>query len=226
MRELSSQQVRQLSELMKLGFEEYAATHGDRMRVSAVSDSPEKNTALIRRHGTQFVRILNESEWAELREDFFVLIQNGCPKLDIIQLAFACTRGRSLAISETLASIGLGGSSFHMLAQLCQLVSEKIAALDIAAGLVDSLSELLPELPDNEDRARFVEQLRLLPQTLNFYGNYLGLYAEKRKPHKKLDAARSCWRVATTVLTWLAMRFRRVPQQLPRERFAAPEIAR
>jgi hypothetical protein len=184
---LSPQQVRKLSELMKSGFEEYAATHGARMRIGSVTDGPEKNTTLIRSYGTEFVRILKQTEWTELREDLFVLTEEGCPKLDIIQLAFACTRGRSLAMSDTLASIGLAGPSFHILARLCEMVSEKIAALDIAGGPVDSLSELLPELPDNEDRARFVEQLRLLPQTLSFYGNYLGLYAEKKEPHKKIE---------------------------------------
>jgi hypothetical protein len=185
---LSSQQVRKLSELMKSGFEEYAATHGARMRISSVNDTPEENAALIRGYGMEFIRILNESEGTELRQDLFVLTEKGCPKLDIIQLAFACTRGRSLAMSDTLASIGLAGPSFHILARLCEMVSEKIAALDIAGGPVDSLSELLPELPDNEDRARFVEQLRLLPQTLSFYGNYLGLYAElKMRPEKKVE---------------------------------------
>jgi hypothetical protein len=184
---LSSQQLRKLSEVMKSGFMDYAATHGDRMRVGAATDSPEKNTALIRSYGTEFVRILNQSEWTELREDLFVLTEKGCPAIDIIQLAFACTRGRSLAMSDTLASIGLAGPSFQILAHLCGLVSEKIAALDIAGGPVDSLSELLPELPDNQDRARFVEQLRVLPQTLSFYGNYLRLYAERKEPTKKID---------------------------------------
>src|SRR5271170_5386923 len=187
MGELSSQQMRKLSELMKSGFEKYAATHGARMRIGAVTDSPEKNTTLIRSYGTEFVRILNQSEWTELREDLLVLIENGCPKLDIIQLAFACTRGRSLVMSDTLASIGLAGPSFYILAQLCELVSKKIAALDIAGGPVDSLSKLLPELPDNEERVRFVEQLRLLPQTLSFYGGYLGLYAKQMGPQEKTE---------------------------------------
>ena len=172
---------------MKSGFEEYAATHGARMRIGSVTDSPEKNMALIRSYGTEFVRILNQTEWTELRKDLFTLIETGCPKLDIIQLAFACTRGRSLAVSDTLTSIGLAGPSFQILAQLCELVSEKIAALDIAGGPVDSLSELLPELPDNEDRARFVEQLRVLPQTLSFYGNFLGLYSQKKGVRTKFE---------------------------------------
>ena len=103
MRELSPQQKRNVSELMKSGFEGYASTHGDRMRIGAVIDSPEKNTALIRSYGMEFVRILSQSEWTELREDLFFLTEKGCPALDIIQLTFACTRGRSLATSDTLA---------------------------------------------------------------------------------------------------------------------------
>jgi hypothetical protein len=64
MGKLSSQQVRKLSELMKSGFEEYAATHGDRMRIGSVTDSPEKNTGLIRSYGIEFVRILDgQTEW-------------------------------------------------------------------------------------------------------------------------------------------------------------------
>jgi hypothetical protein len=184
---LSSQQVRKLSELMKSGFEEYATTHGDRMRIGSVTDSPEKNSALIRSYGLEFVRILNETEWTELREDLSILIEKGCPKLDIIQLTFACTRGRSLAISDTLASVGLDGPSFDILAQLCELVSDKIAALDNPSGPVHCLSQLLPELPDDEDRARLVEQLRSLPELLGFYGRLLSLYPPKKELHTQLE---------------------------------------
>src|ERR1700741_209757 len=188
MGELSPKQLRKLSEVMKSGFMDYAATHWDRMRIGAVTDSPEKNTALIRSYGTEFVRILNQSEWTELREDLFVLTEKGCPAIDIIQLAFACTRGRSLAISDTLASIEIGGDrSLRLLGKMCEFLSEKIAALDIAGGPVDSLSKLLPELPDNEERVRFVEQLRLLPQILSFYGGYLGLYAKQMGPQEKIE---------------------------------------
>jgi hypothetical protein len=188
MGKLSSQQVRKLSKLMKSGFEDYATTHGGRMRIASVTDTPEENAALILGYGIEFVRILNESEGTELREDLFVLTEKGCPKLDIIQLAFACTRGRSLAMSDTLASIGIGGDhGLHLLGKICEFLSEKIAALDIAGGPVDSLPKLLPELPDNEERVRFVEQLRLLPQTLDFYGGYLGLYAKQMGPQKKLS---------------------------------------
>lgn len=116
MEERSSQQNRKVSELMKSGFEEYASTHGDRMRIGAVIDSPEKNTVLIRSYGAEFIRILHEAEWAGLREDLVVLTEKGCPSLDIIQLAFACTRGRSLAASDTLASIGLAAPSLDILA--------------------------------------------------------------------------------------------------------------
>ena len=182
----NAQRVRKLSEHLKSGFENYAATHGARMRIGSVTDTPEENKALILGYGMEFVRILNESKWTELREDLFVLTEKGCPKLDIVQLAFACTRGRSLAMSDTLASVGIGGErSLHLLGKICEFLSEKIAALDHAGGPVDSLSQLLPELPDNEERVRFVEQLRQLPQVLDFYGGYLGLYAEQMGPQQK-----------------------------------------
>jgi hypothetical protein len=172
---------------MKSGFEGYASTHGDRMRIGAVIDSPEKNTALIRSYGTEFVRILSQSEWTELREDLFVLTENGCPALDIIQLVFACTRGRSLATSDTLASIGLAAPSLDVLAELCRLVSGKIAALDNPNGPIHRLSELLPELPDDEDRATLVEKLRGLPELLSFFGNLLRLYLPKKELNTKLE---------------------------------------
>jgi hypothetical protein len=172
---------------MKSGFEDYAGTHGDRMRIGSVTDSPKKNSELIRSYGTEFARILNETEWTELREDLFILIEKGCPRLDIIQLAFACTRGRNLAISDTLASLGLDGPSLDILAQLCELVSDKIAALDNPSGPVHCLSQLLPELPDDEDRARLVEQLRSLPELLGFYGRLLSLYPPKKKLHTQLE---------------------------------------
>ena len=51
---------------MKSGFEDYAATHGDRMRIGSVTDSPEKNTTLIRGYGIEFVRILDgQTKWTE-----------------------------------------------------------------------------------------------------------------------------------------------------------------
>jgi hypothetical protein len=189
---INSQRVRELSEHMKSGFEEYAATHGARMRIGSVTDSPEKNTGSIRSYGMEFVRILDgQTEWKEelplLREDLFNLIEKGCPKLDIIQLMFACTRGRSDAISDTLASIGLAGPSFDILAQLCELVSDKIQALDNPSGPVHCLSQLLPELPDDEDRARLVEKLRSLPELLNFYGGLLSLYPAKKEIHTQLE---------------------------------------
>jgi len=162
------------------------------MRIGSVTDSPEKNAALIRSYGIEFVRLLDgQTEWTEelpeLREDLFVLIVKGCPKLDVIQLAFACTRGRSLAISDTLASIGLAGPSFDVLGQLCELVSDKIAALDNPVGPFHFLSKLLPELPDDEDRARLVEKLRSLPELLRFYGRLLSLYPPKKKLHTQLE---------------------------------------
>jgi hypothetical protein len=181
MEALTSQQLRELSESMKSGFEDFALTYGDRKHVGAVTDSAEKNTSLIRKCGAEFIRILDgKTGWQEdlpqLREDLFNLIQRG-HKLDVIDLSFACTRGRTHSISDTLKSIGLADPSLQVLAQLCKLVSEKIAALELpgANGVIDSLPQLLPELPDDEDRARLISDLYRLPELLGLYGDLLRL---------------------------------------------------
>jgi hypothetical protein len=187
---LTFQERRKLSALMKSGFEDYAKAYGDRRHVGAVTDSPEKNTALIRSYGAEFVRILDgQTGWQEdlppLREDLFNLIEKGCPKLDIIEFLFACTRGRTLAVSDTLKSIGLGGPSLQLLSQLCELVSERIAALDMPNpdGPVSLLPQLVPEMPDDENRARLVNDLHKLPQLLGLYGDLLRLYPPKTGSH-------------------------------------------
>jgi hypothetical protein len=193
MEALTSQQLRELSESMKSGFEDFALTYGDRKHVGAVTDSAEKNTSLIRKCGAEFIRILDgKTGWQEdlpqLREDLFNLIQRG-HKLDVIDLSFACTRGRTHSISDTLKSIGLADPSLQVLAQLCKLVSEKIAALELpgANGVIDSLPQLLPELPDDEDRARLISDLYRLPELLGLYGDLLRLYPPKKELHAKLD---------------------------------------
>lgn len=194
MEALTSQQLRELSESMKSGFEDFALNYGNRDHVGAVTDSAEKNTTLIRKCGAEFVRILDgKTGWQEdlpqLREDLFNLIQRGCPKLDVIDLSFACTRGRTPSISDTLKSIGLADPSLQVLAQLCKLVSEKISALELpgANGVIDSLPQLLPELPDDEDRARLISDLYKLPELLGLYGDLLRLYPPKKELHAKLD---------------------------------------
>ena len=194
MEALTSQQVQDLSKLMKSGFEDYAVTYGDRRRVAALTERPEKNTALIRNCGAEFVRILSgKTDWLEelpqLRKDLFDLIERGCPKLDIIDLSFACTRGRSPAISDTLKSIGLADSSLHLLAQLCELVSGKISALNQpdAHGPIYFLPQLLPELPDDENRARLVEDLQRLPELLSLYGGLLSIYPPKKELQAIID---------------------------------------
>lgn len=178
---------------MKSGFEDFALTYGDREHVGAVTDSAEKNTSLIRKCGAEFIRILDgKTGWQEdlpqLREDLFNLIQRG-HKLDVIDLSFACTRGRTPSISDTLKSIGLADPSLQVLAQLCKLVSEKISALELqgANGVINSLPQLLPELPDDEDRARLISDLYRLPELLGLYGDLLRLYPPKKELHAKLD---------------------------------------
>jgi len=186
--------VRKLSEAMKSGFEDYALTYGNRHHVGAVTDSAEKNTTLIRKCGAEFVRILDgKTGWQEdlpqLREDLFELIQRGCHKLDVIDLSFACTRGRTHSISDTLKSIGLADPSLEVLAQLCKLVSEKISALDLpgAKGVIYFLPQLLPELPDDENRARIIRDLYRLPELLGLYGDLLRLYPPKKELQTKID---------------------------------------
>lgn len=107
----------------------------------------------------------------------FNLIQRGCNKLDVIDLSFACTRGRTQSISDILKSIGLADPSLQVLAQLCKLVSEKLSALNLPGtkGVIYFLPQLLPELPDDENRARLISDLHRLPELL-------GLYAVPKSP--------------------------------------------
>lgn len=192
MEALTSQQIRKLSESMRSGFEEYASTYGNRHHVGDVTDSAEKNAALIRDCGAEFVRILNaKTDWLEdlpeFREDLFNLIGKGCPKVDIIDLSFACTRGRTHAISDTLKSIGL--ANLGLLAQHCQLVSEKISALNMPGthGPVSFLPQLAPEIRDDEDRARLVNDLYRLPELLGLYGDLLRLYLPETGVEAKIE---------------------------------------
>lgn len=198
MEALTSQQVRKLSESMKSGFEDYALTYGNRHHVGAVTHSAEKNTSLIRKCGSEFVRILDGKTGRQedlpqllpqLREDLFNLIQRGCNKLDVIDLSFACTRGRTHSISDTLKSIGLADPSLRVLAQLCKLVSEKISALNLPGtkGVIYFLPQLLPELPDDENRARLISDLHRLPELLGLYGDLLRLYPPKKELQTKID---------------------------------------
>jgi len=179
---------------MKSGFEDYALTYGNRHHVGAVTDSAEKTTSLIRKCGAEFVRILDgKTGWQEdlpqLREDLFNLIQRGCHELDVIDLSFACTRGRTHSISDTLKSIGLADPSLQVLAQLCKLVSEKISALNLPGtkGVIYFLPQLLPELPDDENRARLISDLYRLPELLGLYGDLLRLYPPKKELQAKID---------------------------------------
>jgi hypothetical protein len=191
---LNSERVRKLSEQMKSGFEDYATTHGGRMRIGSVTDSPEKNTALIRSYGMEFVRILKgQTDWVEdlpqLREDLLTLTEKGCPQPDIIQLTLACTRGHSFAVSDTLKSIGLADPSLQLLSELCELVSGKIAALNAPGvhGPLFFFRELLPELPDDKDRAELIADLHRLPKLLSFFGNLLSMYPPKKELQAQLE---------------------------------------
>lgn len=178
---------------MKSGFEKYALTYGGLHRVGNVTDSAEKNTALIRKCGAEFTRILDgKTDWLEdlpeLKEDLFNLIEKGCPTMDIIDLSFACTRGRSRSISDTLESVGLAYPSLQLLAQLCKIVSEKISALNMSGtGVIEWLPRMVPEIPDDEDRARLVNDLYRLPQLLGLYGGLLQLYPPDKGLQAKIE---------------------------------------
>lgn len=194
MKALTSQQVRKLSESMKSAFEDYAQTYGGLHHIGALTDSAEKNTTLIRKCGAEFVRILDgETDWQEdlpqLREDLFNLIEKGCPKLDLIDLSFACTRGRTRAISDTLKSIGLADPSLRVLAQLCHLVSQKISALNMSGthSPVSFLPQMVPEIPHDENRAQLVNDLYRLPQLLGLYGDLLRLYPPRKELQAKIE---------------------------------------
>jgi hypothetical protein len=193
MEALAPQQMRKLSKSMKSGFEDYAQTYGGLHHVGALTDSAEKNTTLIRKCGVEFVRILDaKTDWQEdlpkLKEDLFNLIEKGCPKLDLIDLSFACTRGRTHTISDTLKSIGLADPSLQVLAQHCKIVSERISALNLpgAKGLIHFLPQLLP-LPEDENRARIIRDLYRLPELLGLYGDLLRLYPPKKELQAKID---------------------------------------
>jgi hypothetical protein len=182
---LTSQQRTTVLKLMASGFKNYAEKYGDRRHVGPLTDSEGENRLLILSCGAEFGAILaRRSDWpAELpdlpvlREDLFHLIEGGCPVLDIIDLMFACTQGRTPAIPDRLESIGLQGPSLQLLRQLCLLVSEKISALNRSgAGPLSFLSELLPELPADEQRGRLEEDLQRLPDLLGLFGDLLSIY--------------------------------------------------
>lgn len=182
---LTFPQRRRLSEAVAAGFKSYAEKYGDRRHVGALTDSEDENRHLVLRCGAEFGVILNgpvESfeDLPRLGEDLFNLIERGCPVLDIIDLMFACTTGRSPAIPDSLESIGLQEPSLGLLRQICQLVSEKISDLNQSgAGPIAFLSELLPESSE-EDRTRLEHDLRRLPDLIGLFGDLLGIYPPSR----------------------------------------------
>ena len=178
---LTIPQKRRLLELAASGFKNYADKYGDRRHVWAVTDSEDENRHLILTYGEKFGIILHgRSDWLaelpDLQEDLFNLIERGCPVLDIIDLMFACTKGRSPAIPDRLESIGLREPSLRLLRQICQLASEKISALNQSgAGPLSFLSELLPEL-NEEDQTRLDHDIRRLPDLIGLFGDLLSIY--------------------------------------------------
>ena len=174
---LTSQQKRQLLKLMQSGFENYAWAFGARMRVDALTDSPEQNRALIERYGKEFCDILDRRpDWREslpefqedlpdLQEDLFNLIERGCSPLEIIDLMFACARPWSFAISDSLASVGLNDLTLYTLALACHWVAGEISVLNMPQipGPLFFLSHSFPKLSE-EDQERFRQDIQQLPR--------------------------------------------------------------
>ena len=186
---LTSQQKRQLLKLMQSGFENYAWAFGARMRVDALTDSPEQNRALIERYGKEFCDILDRRpDWREslpefqedlpdLQEDLFNLIERGCSPLEIIDLMFACTRPWSFAISDSLASVGLNDLTLYTLALACHWVAGKISVLNMPQipGPLFFLSHSFPKLSE-EDQERFRQDIQQLPRLLRLFGDLVRIY--------------------------------------------------
>lgn len=180
-------QVQALSTRMSAAFKQYADTFGDRVHIGALTDTPEQNRALILGYGQEFVRIVEgetkdwEGELPQLRVDLVGLLERGCTPLDIIDFMFACTKGRSDSVSDSLKSIGLRGDpSLNLLRAICHLVSAKISALNTphVPGPLFFLPQLAPELSE-EDRARLADDLKRLPELLAVFGDLLTIYPPK-----------------------------------------------
>jgi hypothetical protein len=187
---------------MSAAFKQYADTFGDRVRVGALTDTPEQNRALILRCGQEFVSILNGkieglSELPQLQADLVALLERGCPALDIIDLMFACTRGRNSGVSDTLEAIGLSDPSLDVLRQLCHLVSAKISALNTpkVPGPLFLLPQLLPELSE-EDRVRLTDDLKRLPELLAVFGDLLTIYPPKEADTPVREVIEQHWDLA------------------------------
>jgi hypothetical protein len=185
MKGLTYPQKQRLSEVVAAGFKTYAEKYGDRRHVGALTDSDDENRKIILSCGAKFGVILDGgTDWLadlpDLQGDFFNLIERGCPVLDIIDLMFACTTGRSPAIPDSLESIGLQEPSLGLLRQICQLVSEKISDLNRSgAGPIAFLSELLPESSEG-DRTRLEHDFQRLPDLIGLFGDLLGIYPPSR----------------------------------------------
>jgi hypothetical protein len=195
---LTSPQRRRLSEVVAEGFKRYTEKYGDRRHVGALTDSEDENRNLILSCGAKFGVILHgRSDWLadlpDLQEDLFNLIEGGCPILDIIDLMFACTKGRSLAIPDRLEEIGLQEPSLGLLRQICQLASEKISALNQSgAGPLSFLSELVPDLAE-DDRVRLEHDIQRLPDLIGLFGDLLDIHPPSSAVNRGMNASlRNC----------------------------------
>jgi hypothetical protein len=190
---LDSKQKQRLLELTASGFKNYAEKYGDRRHVGALTDSEDKNRLRIFSCGAEFGAILDgRTKWLKalplLRRDLFSLIERGCPLLDIIDFMFACTKGRSPAISDKLESLGLHEPSLHLLRVICQLLSEEISALnESGAGPLSFLPQLIPEFPE-EYRGELTNDLYRLPELIGFFGDLLSIHPPSSVRNPALEA--------------------------------------
>jgi len=198
MKALTSQQKRKLAELMATGFEDYAVKAPCGRHVGALTDSTEENRALISKYGKEFCRILDTRLdaldcVATLQRDLFNLIKQGCPLRDIIDLTFACTTGRGIAISDSLESVGFDDSNLNIVKLACFWLEKEITKLNApqVPGPLFFLEKSLPGSTEEE-----LSQIRLdiqrLPGILGFYGDLLRLHPRQKEAPALDSFLREC----------------------------------
>jgi hypothetical protein len=174
-------QRRKLVNEMQSAFHTYAEIYGSRVHVGALTDSEEINRKLILSYGAAFNRILEDDEASEdsveLQDDVFNLTSRGCPKLDIIDLMFACTTGRNLSVLDNLAEVGVSDPILLQLRVACTWCADRIALLNKpqVQGPLHFLPKTVPEI-SGEDRTRLITDLQKLPDLLHIFGDLLSMY--------------------------------------------------
>jgi hypothetical protein len=173
--------------IVRDGFEDYAAA--DLRPISAPPPSHQENRALIAGCGAEFLRLLDgqtdyQEDLAQLKEDLFRLIEEGCPPLDIIDLMFVCTRGWSATIPDKLKSVGLDAPVLVVLKDVCRWTADTISKLSLPSipGPLFFLPHSLPELSE-EDRAELRLQIQRLPELLRVFADLLTISQPDKNDH-------------------------------------------